>query len=70
MGEFGRVCGSHAALFRAILVCISHLNKLLLQRLAYRLIPSDTREYETVLQRLEAQGARSYRSRDVKKGGC
>jgi hypothetical protein len=34
MGEFGRVCGSHAALFGAILVCISHLNKLPLEHLA------------------------------------
>ena len=28
MAEFGRVCGGHASLFRAILVSISHLNKL------------------------------------------
>jgi hypothetical protein len=28
MAEFGRVCGGHADLIRAILVSISHLNKL------------------------------------------
>ncbi len=40
-----------------------------LQRLAYQLILNETNEHETVLQRLEAQGTRSSRSWDAKKGG-
>jgi hypothetical protein len=28
MAEFGRVCGGHADLIRAVLASISHLNKL------------------------------------------
>jgi hypothetical protein len=35
---------------------------LLLQRFACQLILSETREYETVLERLKAQGARSFLS--------
>jgi hypothetical protein len=34
MAEFGRVCGGHGDLIRAILASISHLNKLPLQRLS------------------------------------
>jgi hypothetical protein len=44
-------------------------NKLPSQQIACRLILSETRGYETVLERLEAQGARSRGSRNAKNAG-
>src|SRR5829696_1374816 len=64
MAELGRVCGSQADLFRAILARISHLNKLPLQQVAAQMTYQASCRHERIFRRPKREDRRSAQARD------